>query len=67
MHSEAGSAQLRGALSSTMDYSQSPGGRAPLAAGRPLAYNGKMGIYSQYFPGPFVGLAGNAGGRIISL
>ena len=48
-------------------YSQSPDGRAPLDAGIILAHNGKMAVYSQYFPSPFTGLAGEGGGSIISL
>jgi hypothetical protein len=54
-------------LAITIHYSQCPGGRAPLDAGLSLAYNGNMNVYSQYFPSPFVGLAGKAGGRIINL
>jgi hypothetical protein len=54
-------------LAITRGYSQGPAGREPLAAGIYLAYNGNMIVYSQYFPCPFVGLAGEVGGSIISL
>jgi hypothetical protein len=37
-------------LAITTDYSQSPGGREPINAGIPLAHNGKVAVYSQYFP-----------------
>jgi hypothetical protein len=54
-------------LAITNAYSQSPAGGAPLAAGLCLAYNGNMIVYSQYFPNPFVVLAGEGGESIISL
>ena len=48
-------------LAITIPYSQCPGGRQPLGAGIPLADKGNMIGYSQYFPSPFVGLAGEVG------
>jgi hypothetical protein len=54
-------------LAITIPYSQGPGGGAPVDGVLPLAYNGNMVGYSQYFPCPFLGLAGEARGRIISL
>jgi hypothetical protein len=54
-------------LAITIRYSQRPGARERIAAGLLLAYNGNILVYSQYFPYLFVGLAGEAGGRMISL
>jgi hypothetical protein len=54
-------------LAITIRYSQWPGGGAPVDGALPLAYNGNMLVYSQYFPRPHLVLAGEAGERIISL
>jgi hypothetical protein len=50
-----------------MHYSQCPGRGVPIAGGVLLAYNGKIGVYSQYFPSRFVVLAGKVGERMIML
>jgi hypothetical protein len=36
-------------LAITIHYSQCTGGREPIDAGAPLAHNGKVVVYSQYF------------------
>jgi hypothetical protein len=54
-------------LAITTHYSQYPGGRQPIAGGIPLAYNGNMIVYSQYFPYLFGVLAVNTKQSIVSL
>ena len=50
-------------LAITTHYSQCPGGREPIDAGVPLAHNGKVAVYSQYFPIAFWGFAERSGTR----
>jgi hypothetical protein len=54
-------------LAITTHYSQCPGGREPLAAGIPLAYNQKVTVYSQYFLIGFWVFASKAAGSLVSL
>jgi hypothetical protein len=65
-HADMGGLPNAVELAITSDYSQCPAGRQPIAGGIPLAYNGNMIVYSQYFPYPFGVLAGNTRESIVS-
>ena len=51
----------------TTHYSQCPGARESIDAGALLAHNGKVAVYSQYFPIEFWVFACEAADSIVSL
>jgi hypothetical protein len=54
-------------LAITLHYGQSPAGNQPIAGRLPLAYNGKIYVYSQYISSTLWAFAKEGEQRIIDL